>query len=138
MRINLIMNVLYTLYITVGLAILSFPIFVFAQPSGRGITVELQNPLRMNTLEELLIAILNLIMILMVPVIVFFIIWAGFLYVTARGNVAQVQQATKALTFAIIGAVIILGAVAISQMIGNTVDQFKRTDIPVSSIQLYS
>jgi TRAP-type C4-dicarboxylate transport system permease small subunit len=79
----------------------------------------------MNTLEELLIAILNLIMVLMVPVIVFFIIYAGFKYVTARGNVSTIGEATKALTYAIIGAVIILGAVAISQMIKSTVDQFK-------------
>lgn len=90
-----------------------------------GITVSLQNPLRMDSLEELLVAILNLIMVLMVPVMVFFIIFAGFKYVTARGNPGTIEEATKALTYAVIGAVIILGAVAISQMIKNTVDEFR-------------
>jgi hypothetical protein len=87
-------------------------------------TVCLENPLRIGTLEELLVAILNIIMVLMVPVIVFFIIYAGFLYVTARGNAEQVKKATTALTYAVIGAVLILGSVAISEIIKNTVAEF--------------
>lgn len=104
--------------------LLTVPVWVFAQRTPEGITVKLNNPLRMNTLEELLVAILNLIMVLMVPVIVFFIILAGFKYVTARGNASSIEEATRALTYAIIGAVIILGAVVISTMIESTVDQF--------------
>ncbi|MES2966999.1 MAG: hypothetical protein V4668_04380 [Patescibacteria group bacterium] len=87
--------------------------------------VGLQNPLRnINTIEGLLVAILNIIMILMVPVIVFFIIYAGFKYVMAQGNASQVEEATRALTYAIIGGVLILGAVAISQIIQNVVAAF--------------
>ena len=63
-------------------------------------------------------------MILMVPIIVFFIILAGFKYVTARGNASQVEEATRALTYAIIGGVLVLGAVALSEIIKNVVDQF--------------
>jgi len=94
-------------------------------PKSSGIPVKLENPLQFGTLEQLLIAILNIIMVLMIPVIVFFIIYAGFKYVTARGNASTIEEATRALTYAIIGAVIILGAVAISAMIKNTVDEFK-------------
>lgn len=115
----------YLLIITYFL--LGIPNFVFSATAGEGITVKLNNPLKMNSLEELLIAILNLVMVLMVPIIVFFIILAGFKYVTARGNASTIGEATRALTYAIIGAVIILGAVAISQMIKSTVDEF-RTD----------
>lgn len=79
----------------------------------------------MDSLNDFLIAILDLIMVLMIPVIVFFIIFAGFKYVTARGNPATIGEATRALTYAVIGGVIILGAVAISQMIKSTVDQFR-------------
>ncbi len=87
--------------------------------------VSLENPLRnINTIEGLLVAILNIIMILMVPVIVFFIIYAGFKYVMAQGNASQVEEATRALTYAIIGGVLILGAVAISQIIKSVVDAF--------------
>jgi hypothetical protein len=100
---------------------------VFAQSTT---TVSLANPLQVNTLEELLVAILNIIMVLMVPVIVFFIIYAGFLYVTARGNAEQVKKATTALTYAVIGAVLILGSVAISQIVKNTVEEFQVTTTP--------
>ncbi|MES2749029.1 MAG: hypothetical protein V4606_01400 [Patescibacteria group bacterium] len=87
--------------------------------------VALENPLRnITTIEGLLVAILNIIMILMVPVIVFFIIYAGFKYVMAQGNASQVEEATRALTYAIIGGVLILGAVAISQIIQNVVAAF--------------
>ena len=113
-------------FLILTLIISHIPRFVLAQDdSGEGIRVELKNPLRMDSLEELLIAILNLIMVLMVPIIVFFIIFAGFKYVTARGNPSTIQEATKALTYAVIGGVIILGAVAISQMIKSTVEEFQ-------------
>ena len=88
-------------------------------------TVTLENPLNgINSIDGLLVAILNIIMILMVPVIVFFIIYAGFKYVTAQGNAHQVEDATRALTYAIIGGVLILGAIAISQIIQNVVSSF--------------
>ena len=87
--------------------------------------VTLENPLKnITTIEGLLVTILNIIMILMVPIIVFFIIYAGFKYVMAQGNASQVEEATRALTYAIIGGVLILGAVAISQIIKSVVDSF--------------
>jgi len=54
-----------------------------------------------------------------------FIIYAGFMYVTARGNVEQTQQATRTLVYAIVGGVMILGAVAASEIVRNLVDAFK-------------
>ena len=63
--------------------------------------------------------------IIATPIIVLYIIYAGFLYVTARGNAQQVEQATRALTYAIIGGVIVLGAVAMSQILANVVASFK-------------
>ncbi len=115
---------------------LLIPTVVHAQVSGLNLVqtggsatkidpVTLQNPLKnITTIEGLLVAILNIIMILMVPVIVFFIIYAGFKYVMAQGNASQVEEATRALTYAIIGGVLILGAVAISQIIKSVVDAF--------------
>ncbi len=88
-------------------------------------SVALQNPLNgINSIDDLLVAILNILIVIMVPIIVFFIMLAGFKYVTARGNSSQIQEATRALTYAIIGAVLILGAVALSDVIKNTVEQF--------------
>mgnify|MGYP006268480799 CR=1 FL=1 len=88
--------------------------------------VELENPLAFETIPDLLVAILNVIIVIAVPIIVFFIIYAGFLYVTAQGNAEQVRTATRALTYAIIGGVLILGAVAIAEIIGNIVADFEK------------
>lgn len=107
---------------TTTLFILSFA-FVSAAPVAT--TIKLVNPLKVATLEELLTAILNIVIVLATPIIVFFIIYAGYLYATARGNVAQVEQATRALTYAIIGGVLIIGAVAIAEIVKNLVDSFK-------------
>ncbi len=120
--------------------------FVFAAPEGTGAgagegtgagagegtgaggqkiqTVELENPLRVNSLEDLIVAILNIFITLMIPIIVFFIILAGFKYVTAQGNPSQIEEATTMFTYVIIGGVLILAAVAIAEIIKNTVDSF--------------
>lgn len=92
-----------------------------AQPTA---AVTVVNPIRVATIEGLLEAILNIVIVLAIPVIVFFIIYAGFLYATARGNAEQIKQATSALTYAIIGGVIILGSVAIATIVKNLVAAF--------------
>ena len=92
--------------------------------TGVGPSVELVNVAKVGTIQDLLVAILRIVMILMVPIIVFFIILAGFKYATAGGNASQVEEASRALLYAIIGGVLILGAVAISEIIKNVVLQF--------------
>jgi TRAP-type C4-dicarboxylate transport system permease small subunit len=78
-----------------------------------------------DSLEEFIVALLRIFITIAIPIIVLFIIYAGFKYVTARGNAQQVQEATRALTYAIIGAVLIIGAVALSEIIANTVGAFR-------------
>jgi TRAP-type C4-dicarboxylate transport system permease small subunit len=87
-------------------------------------TITLANPLRVDSLEDLIVAILNIFITLMIPIIVIFIIFAGFKYVTAQGNAGKVEEATTTLTYAIIGGVLILAAVAIAEIIKNTVGAF--------------
>jgi hypothetical protein len=55
---------------------------------------------------------------------VFFLILAGFKYVTARGNPADIQTANRSLLYALIGGVMILGSVALSEIIKNLVESF--------------
>lgn len=76
-------------------------------------------------LEALLLSVLEVFIIIATPIIVLYIIYAGFLYVTAQGNATQVQTATRALTYAVIGAVLILGAVAIAAIIQGVVGEFR-------------
>lgn len=74
-----------------------------------------------------MVGLLRIFITIATPIIVLFIIYAGFKYVTAQGNAQQVQEATRALTYAIIGAVLIIGAVAISEIIANTVGALQAT-----------
>jgi Type IV secretion system pilin len=83
------------------------------------------NPIKVNSIADLLEAILNIVIVLATPFIVFFIIYAGFLYVTARGNAEQVKQASNALLYAVIGGVIIIGSVAIATIVKNLVGSFQ-------------
>ncbi len=87
-------------------------------------TIKIENPLQVDSLEDLIVAILNIFITLMIPVIVFFIILAGFKYVTAQGNSHKVEEATSTLLYAVIGGVLILGAVAIAEIVKNTVAAF--------------
>lgn len=89
-----------------------------------GVSFELKNPLAFGTLQEFIVAILRVIIVIAVPIVVIFIVLAGFKYVTARGNPNQIQEATRALTYAIIGGVLIIGAVAIAEIIENLVTAF--------------
>ncbi|MCB9812050.1 hypothetical protein H6778_00105 [Candidatus Nomurabacteria bacterium] len=100
----------------------ALPSLVLAQD---GINVSVTNHTPFSSIEGLLVAILRIFITIATPIIIMFIIYAGFLYVTARGNAQQTQQATRALTYAVIGGVLVLGAVALSEVIKGTVEAFK-------------
>jgi hypothetical protein len=93
---------------------------------GGGGSTSLINPLGDRTLTEFFLDLLQILLIFAVPIIVFFIIYAGFLYVTARGNQEQVTKATRALGYAILGGVIILGAQVILTVIEGTVSAIQQ------------
>lgn len=113
-----------------------FPLFLNAQQGQTGpstlpasstkgtLNINLFNPIKVGSIEELLVAILNIIIVIATPIIVLFIIYSGFLYVMAQGNAGKIEEATKSLTYAIIGGVLIIGAVAISTIISNLVGAF--------------
>lgn len=87
-------------------------------PSGDGI---LSNPLKSESISQFLIAIIDVLLTFAVPIIVFFIIFAGFKFVTARGNEGQITEARTALTWAVVGGVIILASKLIINVIQGTV-----------------
>jgi hypothetical protein len=85
---------------------------------------ELCNPLDFGSIPEVINAILDILLIFAIPLIIFFIIYAGFLYVMAQGNPTKIQEANKALLYALIGGVIVLGAKIIGEVIAATVSSF--------------
>jgi hypothetical protein len=101
---------------------LFLPIFAFAQtatpgkifpnPFGNGIT----------NLSDLLLKITNdIILPIGAVVVVVMVIYAGFLFVTAQGNETKITNAKRAVTYAVIGAVILLGSWVIANVIKETV-----------------
>ena len=93
--------------------------------SFQGGTAQLKNPLGDSTIIGFFNSIVDVLLVFAVPLIVFFIMYAGFLYVTARGNPTEITKAHKALLYALIGGVLILGAHALLLIISGTVSQFQ-------------
>lgn len=115
-----------------------FPLFVFAlvnflpvvtfadqyDTNGGGVT--LPNPLAggVDSIRGLVEFVLNNIVLPVgAIVVVLYIIYAGFLFVTARGSESKLEDAKSTLYHAIIGTAILLGATAISIAISNTLCQ---------------
>jgi hypothetical protein len=87
-------------------------------------TKELVNPLAFTSITGLLQALLNMVIVISIPIVVFFIIYSGFLYVTAQGTPEKLQNANRSLMYAIIGGVVIVGSVVILEIVQNTVNAF--------------
>ena len=77
-------------------------------------TAAVTNPLESPTLGDFIEAVANIVMQIGGVVAVVFIIWAGFLFVTARGNEEQLKKARSVFFWTIVGAVILLGAYVIA------------------------
>jgi hypothetical protein len=92
-------------------------------PGSTGInnSIQIVNPLQSTTILEFLTKIIEVLLIFALPIVVFFIIFAGFKFVTARGNESEITVAKTALTWAVVGGVIILGAQLIITVIQGTI-----------------
>ncbi|MCA9361307.1 hypothetical protein KC845_01975 [Candidatus Kaiserbacteria bacterium] len=80
-----------------------------------------ENYLKVDTIAGLLHSLIAIVLTFATPIIIFFIIYAGFLYVTARGNEQQLQQANRALLYAIVGGLLILGAYVLITIVSNLI-----------------
>lgn len=76
-----------------------------------------------GTFCSLLKAIFNDLLILGIPVATLFIVYAGFMLVTARGNREKLNDAKRNLFYIVIGVALFLGAWALSQIIAATLAQ---------------
>lgn len=85
--------------------------------------LHLQNPLSVNTLQEFIKKFLDVVLTIAIPVIALFIIYSGFLFVTAQGNSKKLTDAKNTLLYTIIGAAILLGAWVLASAVAETVNQ---------------
>lgn len=71
--------------------------------------------------------ILEVVVNVGLPVVAVALVYAGFLFVKARGNETELVTAKKAFLWTVIGAAIVLGAFVIQQAIQATVGGLKAT-----------
>ncbi len=88
---------------------------------ARFVSAELENPLESETFAELVENVAGIVAAIGVPIAVIAIIWAGFLFVTARGSEDQIKKAKTTFFWAIIGTAILLGSWALATAISGFV-----------------
>ncbi|MCR4306787.1 MAG: pilin, partial [Candidatus Yonathbacteria bacterium] len=76
-------------------------------------------------LNALIEKILKVVVDIGTPIAVLFIIYAGFLFVTAQGDPTKITKAKNAFTWAIIGTAVLLGAWVLAVAIGGTIGNLK-------------
>jgi len=121
--------VLFTLLCSAAIPVLAYaennpPDGGFSNPPDGGFSSPgtLNSPIRAESIQELARDILNIVVKVGAPIVVFFLIYVGFLFVTARGNVTTLETAKKALLWTFIGGLILLGAQGLSSVICGTID----------------
>jgi ABC-type amino acid transport system permease subunit len=113
--------------------IVSLPRFLFAQGNtggndpntGSNIPGGLTNPLKAENLSDFVRDALTIVRDIGFLVAVFFIVYAGFLFVTARGDETKLTKAKGAFLWAVVGTAVLLGAWIFAEAIQGTVETLK-------------
>ncbi len=96
------------------------------QPKSSGLNFTLQSPLKdFGGISGLIAKILDILVLIGTPIAAIFIMYAGFMYVTAKGDATQVKNATEALKWAVVGTAVLIGASVISGLIAGTIGQLR-------------
>lgn len=85
------------------------------------LSFKIDNPIKATNLQELIERLLKLVYLVGVPVIVCFLLWAGFLFIEARGNDTKLTKARNNLLNVVIGTVLFLGAYTIAKVVIATI-----------------
>ena len=99
----------------VSALILFTPSFIFAEQ------FTINNPLKSNNVQGILLDIMNLVTMVGSVVVVFMIIYSGFKFVTAGSSDTDRKDAKNIFYATVIGGAILLGADVIARVVVNTV-----------------
>lgn len=84
------------------------------------------NPLKYNSVPEFISHALQVMVMVALPIISLFIVYAGYMFVSARGNEGKLSEAKNNFYYVIMGAILILGAWVIATLIGGTISQLTK------------
>ncbi|MDB5224929.1 MAG: protein of unknown function with transrane region [Candidatus Adlerbacteria bacterium] len=85
----------------------------------------LKNPLGYGTFCGLLKGILNVLIALGLPAMVFFLVLAGARFVFARGNADKLKDARQNLLYTIIGIAMFLGVWVVAAVVTNMINSLQ-------------
>jgi len=88
---------------------------------------QIANPLssEFDTIPSFIAAIIDIVVQIGIPVVTLFIIYAGFLFVSARGDETKIKTAKDVILWTLVGAAVLLGASVLASVIEGTIDQFR-------------
>jgi Type IV secretion system pilin len=98
---------------------LAFAALCGATGGGSG----LANPICTTSISQFLANMLKLVAQIAFPIIVLFMVYVGFLFISSQGNPEKLKEARNYFFWAVVGALLVLGAEALSLAIKATVDQ---------------
>ena len=98
-----------------------------ANCGSQAVTTGIPNPICSSSIQAFVGDVMTIILEILSVAAVLYILWAGFLFVKARGNKEELADAKRALLHALIGTGIILGAWTLASIIANTVNQVTRS-----------
>lgn len=104
---------MYVFSFLLGLVAQLFPVRVTAESTS------IENPIGANTFLQLVEAIASAVTAVGIPLVAIFLMWSGFLFVSARGNEEQLKKAKTTFSWALIGGAVLIGARVLAIAIVN-------------------
>lgn len=90
----------------------------------------LKNPIKYSGIEAFLLDIVHVVVQYGVILVVFFLVYVGFKFVTAQGNPEKISEAKKMFVWVVVGAFVLLGVFVIREAICGTLNQLKPDEAP--------
>ncbi|OGF64297.1 hypothetical protein A2661_00965 [Candidatus Giovannonibacteria bacterium RIFCSPHIGHO2_01_FULL_45_24] len=77
----------------------------------------IENPIKAGSFADVVKGFADLMVKIGIPLATVFLIWSGFLFVSARGNDEQLKKAKSTFYWTIVGTALLVGAYAIASAI---------------------
>jgi hypothetical protein len=94
------------------------------------------NPLKSDNIQCLIVNILNFVSSIGAILVALMIIYTGYKFVVARGNPKEISEAKTALFYTLLGALILLGAVVIANVLAGTLNQVLQGNSAIPEVNL--
>lgn len=101
-----------------AILILTAVVLIF---EATAIYAQIKNPIGSDSFAELIKRIAQEIRPIAITFSVVFIIYSGFLFVTASGNPEKLKSARTTFTWTIVGTAIVVGASLLAEVVINTI-----------------